>query len=459
MSNPLIPDSKFATLITQGDGVKTAWEINFASGYLSKAHVRAFTVSNTGVVQELYPLTFIGPNTVQIIPAVPATSSLTIYRDTPKNAALVDYTDGSIINEPNLDTTARQSVFVSAEVSDRLAGVNTVAEKASTDSTTALATANAATAAAATATASAASATATANAAASTALTASQRADSARATASSFDARLVAAELNSGNALTVANGIDAKATLALTRSYAALADSATASSDAALALSVANGIDAKATSALATAASAESTATVANTNASTALSTANAIDAKATTALSTANTAKTASDQATADVATLTTALAGKASLSGATFTGPVAGITKTMIGLPNVDNTSDANKPVSTLQAAAIAAVVSSGTTANGTWVKFSDGTMICRHTVSVTTTAANTQATTGWTFPAVFTTTPVVVATPANYNSNQLITGGSDGTNMTTTSIRLVSSSSGITVSMGCIAIGRWL
>jgi hypothetical protein len=43
------------------------------------------------------------------------------------------------------------------------------------------------------------------------------------------------------------------------------------------------------------------------------------------------------------------TQLDGKASLAGATFTGTVNGITKTMIGLPNVANTSDANKPVST--------------------------------------------------------------------------------------------------------------
>ena len=35
---------------------------------------------------------------------------------------------------------------------------------------------------------------------------------------------------------------------------------------------------------------------------------------------------------------------------------GTVGGITKSMVGLGNVDNTSDANKPVSTAQAAAIA-------------------------------------------------------------------------------------------------------
>ena len=45
-----------------------------------------------------------------------------------------------------------------------------------------------------------------------------------------------------------------------------------------------------------------------------------------------------------------------KAALVSPTFTGTVSGITKSMVGLPNVDNTSDANKPVSTAQASAIA-------------------------------------------------------------------------------------------------------
>jgi hypothetical protein len=44
-----------------------------------------------------------------------------------------------------------------------------------------------------------------------------------------------------------------------------------------------------------------------------------------------------------------------KASLAGATFTGTVSGISKSMVGLANVDNTSDANKPVSTAQQTAI--------------------------------------------------------------------------------------------------------
>jgi hypothetical protein len=44
-----------------------------------------------------------------------------------------------------------------------------------------------------------------------------------------------------------------------------------------------------------------------------------------------------------------------KAPLNAPTFTGTVSGISKSMVGLGNVDNTSDANKPVSTAQQTAI--------------------------------------------------------------------------------------------------------
>lgn len=58
--------------------------------------------------------------------------------------------------------------------------------------------------------------------------------------------------------------------------------------------------------------------------------------------------------------ATVTNTLATKAPIASPTFTGTVSGITKAMVGLGNVDNTSDASKPVSTAQAAADAAVAS---------------------------------------------------------------------------------------------------
>ena len=50
-----------------------------------------------------------------------------------------------------------------------------------------------------------------------------------------------------------------------------------------------------------------------------------------------------------AQILTLASSLADKAPLASPTFTGTVSGVTSTMVGLGNVDNTSDANKPVST--------------------------------------------------------------------------------------------------------------
>ena len=43
------------------------------------------------------------------------------------------------------------------------------------------------------------------------------------------------------------------------------------------------------------------------------------------------------------------------APLASPTFTGTVSGVTKSMIGLDNVDNTSDVNKPISALTANAL--------------------------------------------------------------------------------------------------------
>ena len=61
----------------------------------------------------------------------------------------------------------------------------------------------------------------------------------------------------------------------------------------------------------------------------------------------------------------LTTDLSAKAPLASPTFTGTVSGVTKTHVGLGNVDNTSDANKPVSTATQTALDAKLASATAA----------------------------------------------------------------------------------------------
>ena len=52
---------------------------------------------------------------------------------------------------------------------------------------------------------------------------------------------------------------------------------------------------------------------------------------------------------------TVTSSIATKAPIESPTFTGTVSGVTKTHVGLGNVDNTSDADKPVSTAQQTAL--------------------------------------------------------------------------------------------------------
>lgn len=66
-------------------------------------------------------------------------------------------------------------------------------------------------------------------------------------------------------------------------------------------------------------------------------------------ALNTLNELAEAINDDSSYASTITAALGLKAPLASPTFTGTVSGIDKTMVGLGNVDNTSDANKPVST--------------------------------------------------------------------------------------------------------------
>lgn len=103
------------------DGVTTVWNFSFASGYIDIGHVKAMVID--GVSATLIPLSpsdFIGPNTIRILPAVATGKVLVVYRQTPKNAPLVDFADGARISEASLDIVAKQGVFIAAEALDSL---------------------------------------------------------------------------------------------------------------------------------------------------------------------------------------------------------------------------------------------------------------------------------------------------------------------------------------------------
>lgn len=324
----------YATNNFTGDGTTVNWNINFADGYIDTTNVKARYLDNTGSYVDI-AISSVAGNVVTISPAVANGQEFQIYRDTEKRFPLVDFSDGAILNETNLDTLATQAVMVSAEAFDqsnngvRIAGdslviaqgIDAKAQEALDNSEAAVATANAIDGKAQTALDSSAAAVVTANAAASTAAGAVNTANTALATANDA-ADDAAAAITTANgavttanaATTTANAASAAASAATTTANNAAGDAANAVSTAGTALSTANtastnasaavttandakataeGIEAKADSALAASATAVSTANSAE-------ATANAIDGKATDALDTADSAVATANSATA---------------------------------------------------------------------------------------------------------------------------------------------------------------
>jgi len=108
------------------DGSTTDWEFAFSGGYLSTSHVKA-SVTDNGITTDIpvNPSMLSGLFTLRIVPALATGQLLTIYRDTPKDLPLVDFTDEAGFTEIALDTNAKQAVFVAAEATDAVGVVST----------------------------------------------------------------------------------------------------------------------------------------------------------------------------------------------------------------------------------------------------------------------------------------------------------------------------------------------
>ena len=103
------------------DGITTTWDFSFSDGYLHASHVKAKTIDIDGIEDEL-SFTLVGQYQISILPALSPGRVLHIYRDTPKTAPLVNFSDGSSLSEVALDTNARQSIMVAAEAADANVG-------------------------------------------------------------------------------------------------------------------------------------------------------------------------------------------------------------------------------------------------------------------------------------------------------------------------------------------------
>lgn len=204
----------YATNNFTGNGITTAWTISWQGGYLSTADVKARYFDTFGEAVDI-PVTSVVGSVVTITPAVADGREFQIYRDTQKGIPLVDYSDGAILNEENLDTTTRQAVFTAAEAWDLSFDTRGVAQEARETAAAALVTAQTALSTANDALA--------ASAAASTSAAAAQNSASIAQNAATAAANNAAtASSTANNALQVANGIDAKATTALNNSTTAI---------------------------------------------------------------------------------------------------------------------------------------------------------------------------------------------------------------------------------------------
>jgi hypothetical protein len=164
-------------------------------------------------------------------------------------------------------------------------------------------------------------------------------------------------------------------------------------------------------------------------------------------------------------------------------------GVTKVQVGLGNVDNTSDANKPVSTAQAAAIAArygkdnvlgtvsqsagvptgaVIERGSNANGEYVRFADGTQICTRFIPIGGTPPITLAygalfqsnvDIAWDYPAAFIAQPVIGGAVTGGLAFTWLGLGSAGSSQTGANFVAFSPVSSGAVTMTTLsAVGRW-
>lgn len=128
------PQYRYATQTWEADGVRTQYDIAFAGGYLYQSDVVAYSQlvdPETGLATDRTPhdITFLSESVdsngwktaqVEITPAVAAGRRVVIYRSTEKKTPLVQYTNGSVLTQGNLDLANKQTVFGVAEIMDGL---------------------------------------------------------------------------------------------------------------------------------------------------------------------------------------------------------------------------------------------------------------------------------------------------------------------------------------------------
>ena len=232
-------DLRYSLNRFEGDGINTTWELQFAGGYIDQSHVKAYKVDPSSALKTDLTIAWVGPFTISITPAIENGWRLVVYRDTPKATPLVNFVDGAIFNERNIDKVATQAVFSAAEMVDTageavdaaVTAAQYAAEVAALGEDSALSAA----ASAAAALVSQNAASASAGAASTSASNASDSAGAASTSASSASASSISASSSAGTATTQAGIATTQAGIATTQAGNAEASASTATTQAGIA--------------------------------------------------------------------------------------------------------------------------------------------------------------------------------------------------------------------------------
>lgn len=312
-----------------GNGSTTNYAFSFP--YLNASHIK---VRVNGV---LTSYTFLNSSTVTISPAPANGAIIDIRRETPKDNPPVDFTDGSVLLEADLDLLAKFNLYTAQESSDGVAdsmtkdtlgvwqgqsrrikevadpvnaqdvatknwsetGMTAQLAQATTQASNASASASAASGSASTASAQAVIATTQATNSANSATAASNSATAASGSASTATAQASTATTQAGIATTQAGIATTKAGEASASASAASASASTASTQAGTATAQATNAANSATSASNSASTATTQAGIATTQAGNASGSATAAANSATAASGSATTATTQAGIAT----------------------------------------------------------------------------------------------------------------------------------------------------------------
>lgn len=120
MADPIrTPGYRYSQSWHTGDGSTVLWNFSFAGvnpGYIQQDHVKVYAVLNGERVA--VPFTWETSSRIRVEPAIAAGVTFVIARETPKDAPLVDFINGALLTERNLDMQARQAIYAVAEMVD-----------------------------------------------------------------------------------------------------------------------------------------------------------------------------------------------------------------------------------------------------------------------------------------------------------------------------------------------------